>query len=219
MLRTLLSGSMDLPSFIFSLFAYFVLIMVMLPVHEMAHAFTANRLGDPTPKYNGRLTMNPFAHLDIIGTIMILLVGIGYAKPVPVNPRNFRNSRSGMALTALAGPVSNLLMAVASVGVYRLLTLFVTSELVLYYSYLVLISVFASVNIGLAVFNLIPVPPLDGSKILGYFLPAKGLYIMERYQYYITIIMMILLFSGLFDIPLSFLRNGILRFLWFIFQF
>ena len=101
---------------------YAIILFVALPFHEMAHAFMANKLGDSTARWNGRLTMNPLRHLDILGSAMILIVGIGYAKPVPVNPNNFRNPRKGMALTALAGPVSNLIMAILGVLIYRLCT-------------------------------------------------------------------------------------------------
>ena len=101
------------------LFGYVVLILVMLPVHELAHAFVANKLGDDTARWHGRLTANPFAHLDLWGTLMLFVFGFGYARPVPVNPRNFRNPKRDMALVALAGPVSNLLMAAISLLLYR----------------------------------------------------------------------------------------------------
>ena len=183
----------------------------------MAPAFAADRLGDHTAKWIGRLTMNPLKHLDVLGTVMICLCGFGYAKPVPVNPYNFKHPKRDMALTALAGPLSNLLMAALSLAIFRVLYTFVDSIWVLNMAARVLISTFASINIGLAVFNLLPIPPLDGSRIFGYFLPDKWMYTMERYSQYITLIIMALLLTGVLDIPLSFLRNLIMRFLCLIF--
>jgi len=148
---------------------------------------------------------------------MICLCGFGYAKPVPVNPYNFKHPKRDMALTALAGPLSNLLMAALSLAIFRVLYTFVDSIWFLNMAARVLISTFASINIGLAVFNLLPIPPLDGSRIFGYFLPDKWVYTMERYSQYITLIIMALLLTGVLDIPLSFLRNLIMRFLCLIF--
>ena len=163
--------------FVFMLLGYVILLGIMMPVHEAAHAWAANRLGDPTARYMGRLTLNPLAHLDPIGSTLILLFGIGYAKPVPVQPRYFRDPRKGMALTALAGPLSNILLAVISIGLVRVIVAINGDMVVLgdrvgffgdvsYYSYLVLVAVLARVNLSLAVFNLLPIPPLDGYHIL-----------------------------------------------------
>lgn len=200
-------GQIELADLIFMIMAYAVIVLVMLPVHEFAHAWASHRLGDDTARWHGRLTLNPFKHLDPMGTLMLVLVGVGYARPVPVNPYNFRNPKRGLALSALAGPVSNLLMAFVSVVVFRVCCVCITNTELLYYLWLVLINVFASVNIGLAVFNLLPVPPLDGSKIFGLFLPDRWMYTMERYSRQISMVLIALLFIGVLDTPLYFLRN------------
>lgn len=192
------------------LFSYAVLVFVMLPVHEMAHAWAAKKLGDNTANWNGRLTFNPLRHLDPFGTTMLVLFGVGYARPVPINPYNFRDPKKGIALSALAGPVSNLLMAIASVALFRVCCFFVDDLEVLSYLWLVFINVFAAVNIGLAVFNLLPIPPLDGSKIFGYFIPDRWTYAMERYSQQISMVLMLLLFTGVLDVPLDFLRGVLL---------
>ncbi len=215
MLITLLGnwGKLSFWDLLFMLMSYAAVIFVTLPLHEMAHAFAADRLGDHTAKWNGRLTMNPLRHLDVFGTIMICLCGVGYAKPVPVNPYNFKHPKRDMALTALAGPLSNLLMAALSLAIFRVLYTFVDSILILNMAAWVLVYTFASINIGLAVFNLLPIPPLDGSRIFGFFLPDRFVYTMERYAQYITLVIMALLLTGVLDIPLNFLRGVVGNFL------
>lgn len=222
-IRDIQAGTADSSQLLMLLFVfigYMVLILVLMPVHEFAHAFVADRLGDKTPRWNGRLTLNPLAHIDWLGAAMILLFGIGYARPVPISPRNFKNARKGMALTALAGPVSNLLMAILSIAIFRVLLLFggdvVNGSIYvnmdanwLVYAHVILIQVFASVNIGLAVFNLLPIPPLDGSRIFSAILPRKWAFYMERYEQYIMLGLMLLLFTGVLNAPLSWLRHTV----------
>lgn len=220
MLRALLTNSYGFAGAAMIIVSYTVLILLMLPTHELAHGWAANRLGDPTAKWSGRLTLNPFAHLDGIGTLMLLLVGIGYAKPVPVDPRNFRYPKRDMALTALAGPASNLLMAVASVGLFALCVLLFPGQLqvingtiyykssVILYLYIFLIEVCASVNLSLAVFNLIPVPPLDGSRILSAVLPDRTFWRLQQYERIIGLVFMVIIFTGALDMPLYWLHHG-----------
>lgn len=191
------------------LFSYVVLILIMLPLHELAHAWMATKLGDDTARWHGRLTANPFAHLDLWGTLMLFLFGFGYAKPVPVNPRNFRNPRRDMALVALAGPVSNLLMAFVSLMLFRVVTLVSDSAIVWMVAQIVLVWTFASVNLGLAVFNLLPIPPLDGSRIFSAVLPARWVFMMERYEQTIRIGLLVLLATGALTRPLNFLIDKI----------
>lgn len=183
-----------------------------LPIHELAHGLMAHLLGDDTAKREGRLSLNPFAHLNPIGTVMIFLFGIGYANPVPINPRNFKNEKGGMALTALAGPLANLVMGFVSVWGFFIFTKFTGSSTIgSAVAYFFLYS--AQINVMLAVFNLFPIPPLDGSKILAAVLPDKIYYKYMMYERYIMIALMILLFTGVLDTPISFLTSKLLNFI------
>lgn len=211
MLWSIFRGGLSFWQILFMFLSYAVLILIMMPVHEAAHAFAAHKLGDDTAKWNGRLTLNPLAHLDPIGSLMILAFGIGYAKPVPVNPYNFRkcSRKTGMALTALAGPLSNLLMAAISMGIFRLIYTFTTSYTVLMYANLVLLNVFVPINIGLAVFNLLPIPPLDGSRIFGAILPDKWTAWVDQHFQIVQLALLLLIFTGALDVPLNFLRSAV----------
>ncbi len=204
MLFSILRGASGIEIAILFLARLFV-VFCTLPVHEYAHAFVADKLGDKTARLSGRLTLNPMAHIDILGAIMILFVGFGYAKPVPVNPRNFKNPKKGMALTALAGPFSNILMAVVFMFLSNVLSLFGSSLIV--QAFFVFFSFAASINIGLAVFNLIPIPPLDGSRVLELLIPDKYYYKFAQYERYIVIIIFGLIVFGVLDAPLAFLQN------------
>lgn len=204
MLFSILRGASGIEIAILFLARLFV-VFCTLPVHEYAHAFVADKLGDKTARLSGRLTLNPMAHIDILGAIMILFVGFGYAKPVPVNPRNFKNPKKGMALTALAGPFSNILMAVVFMFLSNVLSLFGSSLFV--QAFYVFFSFAASINIGLAVFNLIPIPPLDGSRVLELLIPDKYYYKFAQYERYIVIVIFGLIVFGVLDAPLAFLQN------------
>lgn len=204
MLFSILRGASGIDIAILFLARLFV-VFCTLPVHEYAHAFVADKLGDKTARLSGRLTLNPLAHIDILGAIMILFVGFGYAKPVPVNPRNFKNPKKGMALTALAGPFSNILMAVVFMFFSNVLSLFGSSLFV--QAFYVFFSFAASINIGLAVFNLIPIPPLDGSRVLELLIPDKYYYKFAQYERYIVIVIFGLIIFGVLDAPLAFLQN------------
>lgn len=179
-----------------------------LSFHEFAHAWMAKRLGDNTAEEHGRLNLNPLNHLDPVGTLTILLVGIGWAKPVPINPARFRRDvsvKKGMLLTAIAGPISNLILATFSMVILQLLSFGNRLAYFKGYSFLAgnigdtifqLLSTLIFMNIGLAFFNLLPVPPLDGSRIFSALLPKQYYYGLMRYERYIGLAFMALLLFG-----------------------
>ena len=179
---------------VFSLLA----VMIAMCVHEFCHSITAYLLGDKTSYYQGRMTLNPFAHMDVRGIIFLLFFGIGYAKPVQVNSSRFKKPRLGMILTAAAGPLSNFLTAfILTFFYYRcFLRMIANPESVFYDNLLFLLQMIILYNILLGLFNLIPIPPLDGSKIIGELLPFEArrkFYSIERYSLYIWIGLIVLL--------------------------
>ena len=225
----------NLPQILLSL----PIVLIALSFHELAHGFVAMKLGDNTAKNFGRLTMNPLKHIDIIGFISMVLFHFGWAKPVPIQSRNFRKPRRDMALTGLAGPVSNIILAIISVLLLRLVMLimgvampneinlcikalflgsffsisasvpFIIMSIISYMLYLGVI-----LNLSLALFNLIPIPPLDGSRIFYVFLPANLYFGIMKYEQYISMAMFLLLmFTDIVTYPLSiaidWLTNGL----------
>ena len=204
MLFSILRGASGVEVVILFLARLFV-VFCTLPVHEYAHALVADKLGDKTARLSGRLTLNPMAHVDILGAVMILFVGFGYAKPVPVNPRNFKNPKKGMALTALAGPFANILMAIIFMFLANVVSLFGNSVFV--QAFYIFFTFAASINVGLAVFNLIPIPPLDGSRVLELLIPDRYYYKYARYERYIVIGIFALIIFGVLDAPLAFFQN------------
>jgi len=195
--------------------------LLMLPailfgfsIHEFAHAYTARHFGDFTAEREGRITLNPFAHIDPLGLFLFFFAGYGWAKPVPVNLFNFQNRKKADLLVSLAGPCANALTMMAFAILLKLIFVFYPS---LFYIpnygkiiYEILVY-FIWVNIIMAIFNLLPVPPLDGSRILFGFLPNKLYFGIMRYERFIAAGIMVLLFLGVLDKPLTFLISGALR--------
>lgn len=168
---------------------------LILPFHELAHGWMANKMGDPTAKWMGRLTLNPIKHIDPIGSVLMLITGFGWAKPVPINPRNFKHERKGMAITAAAGPIANFIMALGLMLLSKLVLIFYVLANGPYWLYLVytVIDWMTFINISLGVFNLCPIPPLDGYRIISLFLPNRIYYTIQQYEQYILYGFMLLL--------------------------
>ena len=209
LLRILRSGHADIFEVLSYIASTLLVIFLVLPFHEWAHGFTAYKLGDRTAKNMGRLSLNPMAHIDYIGAALLLIIGFGWAKPVPINPRNFKNPKAGMAITALAGPLANFVAAIVSGlcynGIFTLLYVnggislnavgtvvyepAVMKYVLYFFWYLMLI------NVCLAVFNLVPVPPLDGSKILAGQLPNNLAYKYLQAEKYVRIVFLVIIIA------------------------
>lgn len=185
-------------------------ILLCLTVHETCHGLAAWALGDPTAKRLHRLSLNPIRHIDPFGALMMLVAGFGWAKPVPVDPRYFRNPKLGMAVTALAGPVSNLVMAYMALLLRAVLLAFYHPGSALLEGLVGFCETLAVLNVGLGIFNLIPFPPLDGSKVLGAFLPDRAYFQLMRYERWGMLLLMVLLWLGAFSAPLSAARGWVL---------
>ncbi len=245
---------MDLFNFSFdintvlSIFTKVLIVFLILPIHEFAHAWAAHKMGDDTAAYKGRLTLNPLSHIDWFGAICLVLTGFGWAKPVPINPLKFKNMRLGVSLTAAAGPLSNLIVAFLATAGYRVILStqrFADGIAELYQKYtdvdevlmnpfmgsyveraangnsgmffiLYVLEIFIIINIGLAIFNLIPVPPLDGSKILSIFSNARIDSFIERYQMQISMVFMVVILSGVLTKPINFISDWVEQFFWFV---
>ena len=208
LLREILSGNIGFADAIVFILSALAVIFLTMPVHEFAHGFVAVKLGDNTPRWQGRLSLNPFAHIDYMGALCILLLGFGWAKPVQVNMRNFKNPKADMAITALAGPVANIIVAffgffLASLCdfVIVLTSLNILSFVSFFFWYV------AYLNVTLAIFNLIPIPPFDGSRIMGAFLPDRIYYRIMQYERIIFIVLIALLWTGVLELPI----NGAVR--------
>lgn len=182
-------------------------ILLAISLHEFAHAWVSWKLGDPTPKYEKRLTINPLRHLDPVGALCMLIFRMGWAKPVMVNPNYYKNKKAGVALVSLAGPLMNVLTGAISIFILAWMdtsaaygSLEVTNTVETIY---IIVYYFSVLSINLAVFNLIPLPPLDGSKILAAFLPDSVLEWFSRYDKYCMIVLLVALYFGILDVPIG----------------
>ena len=211
--RALLNG--NLQSAFITLALSLPAIVLCLSVHEAAHGGAACLLGDRTAHDSGRLTLSPLAHIDPIGFLCLLLFGFGWARPVPVNISNFKNRRWGMALTALAGPLANFLTAFVAYCLYVPIWLYGNSAFM--QTLCLFLTIVASMSVGLGVFNLIPVHPLDGSRVLDAFLPFSWSLKLQRYQNLILLVFILALWRGWLDGIMSWVSSGILNWaLWFV---
>ncbi len=195
-----------------------VIVFIALSFHETAHGFVAYKLGDDTAKSRGRISMSPLAHLDPVGFVCMLLFGFGWARPVPIDARRFKKPKRDMALCGLAGPVSNLILAFVILIPYAVMLALLNNGVVtinsqfgygLYVAIVNFVYMFHFMNLTLAVFNFIPVPPLDGSRLLWALLPDKLYFGVMRYERYISLAIMLMLVLGFLDKPLMFVSDAI----------
>lgn len=215
MLSALFSGNIQY--FLVSLMLSLPIVLLSLSLHETAHGYVASKLGDPTASSLGRLTLNPLKHIDPIGFICMVLFGFGWAKPVPINTRYFKKPKRDMALTGAAGPLSNLLLAFVfallmraelSIAAHAELTQF-TYQVFFWLETFLYLGI--RLNVSLAVFNLIPIPPLDGSRIFLTLLPSRLYFGIMKYEKYIYLVLMAALFFGLLDTPINYVTELFMR--------
>ena len=239
MLRYLLLDGSDPKAYVIHLLLCLPIILLALSLHESAHGYVAYKLGDPTARNLGRLTLNPLKHLDPIGFLCMLLAGIGWAKPVPINTRNFKKPRRDMAISAAAGPLSNILLAVifaAFLKIYSLVyadifiyltNLYISnpdieSTIVILDNMFYLLGVFLNygiiLNISLAVFNLLPVPPFDGSRLFYVFLPPKLYFGVMKYERVIHMAILLLMVFGVLSPVISLISDALTSLIAFVFQ-
>ena len=193
----------------------FVAPVVLLAIisHECAHGLMSEKLGDPTPRNSGRLSLNPLKHLDLMGTICMLIFHIGWAKPVPINPLYYRDRKKGIIYVSLAGPITNFILAFISLFLQGILMKFGSPDSIIIWVLCQFCYYSAVVNVGLGLFNLVPIPPLDGSKVVGE-LFGKAQEFYWRYENYLRIAMIILIFTGVLSRPLGILNNVIIQKMW-----
>lgn len=186
-------------------------LLLAISMHECAHGYAAYIMGDNTAKYSGRLSLNPLNHLDPIGAICMLLFRFGWAKPVPINPRNFNNQRLGIIIVSLAGPMANFVLGFISCIIFYAINIYATGNTLWEFINMVLLySIY--MNVGFMIFNLIPIPPLDGSKIVMEFLPYNLKYKIYQYERYFGLTLIIFVYAGVMTPVLGVLRDYVISF-------
>ena len=187
-------------------------LLLAISLHEFAHGYAAYLMGDPTAKYSGRLSLNPLHHLDLMGALCMLLFRFGWAKPVPIDSRYFKNRRSGIVIVSLAGPFANFILGFLFCLIYYAVMKYFPAGAVIR-QFLMQVCLYGIyMNVGLMVFNLIPIPPLDGSKILMEFLPGRIKYRIYQYERYFSLILIIIVYAGVMSPVLGILRSYIINF-------
>ena len=217
-IRTIMAGQpVDLWQVTAQVLAIVFVILCILPLHEYAHGWVAGKLGDPTARLERRLTLNPLASVDPVGTVWLFLFGFGWAKPVPVDPRHFKRPKQGMALTALAGPASNFLLALLAMALSRVIYQYFPYSRGGALAFEFLLYTLAPLSIGLGLFNLLPIPPLDGSKVLGAFLPDTTYFGLMRYERFGMFLLLALSWFGVTGDLISGAILGVYRFFFELF--
>lgn len=188
---------------------YLIAVFLSMSIHEMSHALVSYAMGDATAKARGRVSLNPFHHIDWVGLLCLLLFGFGWAKPVPVDPSRYKDPKAGMVWTALAGPVSNFVLSFVCILIFEILVYFTGSfPGTAVGSFLIsLLSTTAIMSAGFGIFNLIPVPPLDGARVFWAFLPDREYFRVNNPPAWVTLIFLLLIVSGLLNGPLSIMRS------------
>ena len=189
--------------------AYFFAIVLALGLHEFAHAYASYKFGDDTPKLQGRLSINPFRHIDTLGLISLFVFGFGWAKPVNINPLKYRNYKLANVVVSLAGVITNFLLSFVASGLYFFLNIFISSTNMFIFLVKEFLLYSIIINLGLGIFNLLPIYPLDGFNFLKTFLSYENKFVTFMYRYG-TIVLFVFLFTPIFDIIYSFFTNNIL---------
>ncbi|MDB7983955.1 site-2 protease family protein [Faecalicoccus pleomorphus] len=191
-----------------------IAVVLAMSIHEMAHGLVSYWLGDPTAKMQGRISLNPFAHVDWLGVLCLLLFHFGWAKPVPIDASYYKDRKTGIIWTSFAGPLANFLLSFICVFIYILLIVFLPQFVYSGIGSFIVstLSTSATLNVGFGLFNLIPVPPLDGSKILFAFLPDEQYYRFIEGSPFFMLVLILLIYMNVLNVPLAMLQNNILQF-------